>query len=649
MSNKVAKGYDAKNLVNALVLSLGVAAAVVLFSLPVAAAERYVAVGGTGDGTSAATPMGSLTDAYAEAAVGATSDSPGVVHLASGMYRLGAPIEMKPYVKVIGDEAGPTIVSGDNKSTDARAAFWSKNFIDSTYVIKPGIAQTPVWNDDLTFNEPNPDGLGAWYCTWYGNNSCNTQRGFVNASGNAEDNVFENITFTLFSYGAFLVEGGSSGTLTLRNCTFIGDCCNGLMDNVAAVGVKNGSVDIDGCEFIGCMGCVRLTGSGFSRIASSTFRENSFRILVEAQDTHLLSVSNCVFRRNWQTNSNRSKAIVYANSSTLGNQIVDCTFANNFFIGGVYGAVCLGQKTNNVLRCNFVGNSGMDFSYDYPSTGTRWLPGPACCGVVSEGSQDEIRDCSFVGNTLTLSANNTTDAALCNWKTGNSGRRVYFNCAFAGNTISSDGSGVASLLTRQNSQLFFVHCMIYGNSYVGTSGKVYPFYSSYNGSNNLTTLFCNSIFEEDDFNGSPFKFVKPEKGAPTLLASVVRNFDASVFTYASIGDSIVDTSTNESAKVCQKYVKSPDGRRFPQLSAGSSFRRAGYPVYADSTGLKWLYLPRSNKWYRMDTWSLNYSPEGIVLGESPLVPDALGEERVYGKVALGPVNSENSGFILIFR
>jgi hypothetical protein len=191
--------------------------------------------------------------------------------------------------------------------------------------------------------------------------------------------------------------------------------------------------------------------------------------------------------------------------------------------------------------------------------------------------------------------------------------------------------------------------MIYGNSYVGASEKIYPFYSAYNGGNDPLTLFCNSIFEEDDFNGSPFKFVKPEKGAPTLLASVVRNFDASVFTYASIGDSIVDTSTNESAKVGLNYVNALDGRKFLRLSAGSSFRRAGYPVYADSTGLKWLYLPRSNKWYRMDTWSLNYSPEGIVLGESPLVPDALGEERVYGKVALGPVNSKNSGFILIFR
>ena len=177
------------------------------------AAERYVAVDGTGDGSSADSPMASLADAYAQAAEGATKENPGVVHVASGMYRLATTIALLPNVKVIGGYGGRTVISGDNMSTTARAAFWSKNLIDSSNVVKPGISKTPIWNDDLTYNEPNPDGESAWFCSWYGNSPCNTKRGFENTDSDIGENIFENITFTLFRYGTFKF---SSGRLVLK-------------------------------------------------------------------------------------------------------------------------------------------------------------------------------------------------------------------------------------------------------------------------------------------------------------------------------------------------------------------------------------------------------------------------------------------------
>ena len=619
---------------------------VAIFAVLTAQADVFVTPEGGGDfsGKDWDNAMSSVADAYAAAAVGATKENPGVVHLASGMYRLAASIEMKPYVKVVGDTKGPSIISGDNMSTTARAAFWSKNLCDSTNVSKPGISKTPVWNDDLTFNEPNPDNLEAWYCTWYGNSPCNTQRAFVNTTGNAEDNVFENITFTLFRYGSFQLTSGASGTLTLRNCRFIGDCCNAMTDGASAVGVENGSVDIEGCEFVGCAGCVRLTGSGSSHILSSIFRENCFRTLIDAQNTHQLSVSNCVFRRNWQSNSQR--AIIYSASATLGNKIVDCVFSNNFAIGSSYGAVYLGGQTNHVLRCNFIDNKNMDWSYDYSASSHKYVGAAGCaCICPNSGKVGEVRECSFVGNVMQLSSASTTDAALISWSTG--GLQTYFNCNFSGNTIMSDGTGCAALIHRFNGDLSFVHSSIYGNVYSGSSEKIYPFYSSYSGGNNPSSRFLNSFFEEQGYTGSPIYFLKPSKGAPLMYASVIRGFDSSVFDYTSAG-AIVDSYVT-TADVADKYIVAADGRMFLQLAATSPYRKLGYPIYEDANGLRWTYYPKTKKWQRMDTWSLNYTPTGIVLDESPLVPDAFGDVRKYGKVSLGPVNAERRGLMLLVR
>lgn len=613
----------------------------VCWTASLGAAVRYVTIDGTGDGSGWDNAMASFADAYAAAAADATKEAPGYVYVGAGMYRLETALALRPHVRVVGGHGGRTVFSGDNMKTAARAAFWSQNMCDATYVVKPGLGKTPVWNDDLTFNEPNPENAAAWYCTWYGYSPCNAGRGFV-ATDDIGEAAFENVTFTLFRYGTFQF---AQGTLVLTNCTFVGDCCNVLTEDVASIAVSgSGSVDLADCAFVGCAGCLRLYGSGVSRIVRTTFRENSMNALIDVGDTHRVTVEGCDFRRNWSTRSNC--ALVKLASQTEGNLLADCRFADNCCMGKSYGAVYLLGATNRVLRCSFTGNRNSDWSCEYGKAGTKsWEPAWAACLYSAGAKQGEIRDCSFTGNALSLSDGTTADAALVCFSSGN-GRTSFVNCSLSGNAVQANGTGVGALLSRFMGSLSFLHVIICDNSYDAGNGQAVPFYSSYNGGNDLATLFCNSVLDEAGHTGNPFRFLQPGKGAPSLYAFVVKGFDATYFTG---NPAVTVDSFFTSAEIDDEAVTTKDGRVFRRLSRNSPYRRRGYPAYEDDSGVVWAYRKGTDKWLRFDTLSWNYSPSGVVVGETDLLCDARGEARNIRRLSLGAVNATSSGTLMLVR
>ena len=612
-------------------------------------AVRYVAVDGMGDGLSADAPMASLADAYVAAADGATKENPGIVYVSSGMYRLQAPLELKANVNVVGGIGGRTVISGDNMKTAARAAYWSENLIDSTSVIKPGISKTPIWNDDLTFNEPNAENDESWFSSWHGNSPCNTDQGFVNTVSDIGECTFENISFTLFNKGTFQF---SAGRLILKGCSFIGDCSKAISENVSAVVAEGtASVCIDKCEFIGCAGALRLSGSGESQVTDAIFRENSYQNVVTALDTHKLTMRRCSFFRNWATQSGEY-AIVRLQSNTLGNLIEECTFATNFVTGvrkygneknGSSGILYLHGATNRVRKCNFEGNCNIDKSYEYSSGNRECLPAYAL--LRTESKYAEVSECSFVGNRLKVSSADANNPALINYISVALKHTVFYNCHFGANRVEAADSGNAALFHRSNGAIAFVHSVISGNEYIGAD--VVPFYSSYNGGNETSTIFCNVVFDEPGFDGSPFRFLKPQLGAPALYSSVVDDFDEKYFTYTD--DSRVASSHFASSALSERAVKLEDGRMFCRLSSSSAFRKIGRPVYVDASGVAWMYLPQSDNWHRFDTGSENDTPEGFEMGVTPLSRDAQGAQRVYGKIAPGALNAAQSGFGISIR
>ena len=174
-----------------------------------------------------------------------------------------------------------------------------------------------------------------------------------------------------------------------------------------------------------------------------------------------------------------------------------------------------------------------------------------------------------------------------------------------------------------------------------------PFHSSYNGGNDLTTLFCNSVLDEAAYEGNPFRFLKPEKGAPRLYASVVKGFDADYFT--GVSSETVADSFFTSAGIDDEAVTAKDGRAFNRLSRSSPYRKRAYPAYEDADGVKWVYRKGTDKWLRCDTFSWNHSPSGIVLGETAPLPDARGVARDSRRLSLGAVNATSTGVLILIR
>ena len=626
-------------------ISLSVLAVASLAAVSGYGAVRYVAIDANGSGTSREDAMGSFPQAYQEAAEDATAQNPGIVYVSAGMYRLQAPLELKANVNVVGGIGGRTVISGDNMATAARAAYWSENFIDPSYVIKPGLSKTPIWNDDLTFNEPNAENEESWFSSWHGNSPCNTDQGFVNTASDIGECVFENISFTLFNKGTFQF---SAGKLVLKGCSFIGDCSKASVDNISAV-VAGGTASacIEKCEFVGCAGALRLSGSGESLVADTIFRENSHHNVVTATDTHKLTMRRCSFFRNWATRSGEY-AIVRLQSDTLGNLIEDCTFATNFVTGtgaqnGSSGLLYLSGATNRVRRCNFEGNCNIEKSYEYALGSKHCLPAYAL--LRTESKYSEVSECSFTGNRLTVSSAGANSPALINYISAAQKHTVFYNCHFGANRVEAPDSCNAALFHRSNGSIAFVHSVISGNEYIGS--HVIPFYSSYNGANQTSTVFCNVVFDEPGFNGHPFRFLKPGLGAPALFSSVVDDFDATYFTYTD--DSSVASSHFASAALSERAVRLDDGRIFCRLSSSSAFRKIGRPVYVDASGVAWMHLPQSDKWHRFDTGSEKDSPEGFEMGVTGLSCDVTGAQRVYGKIAPGALNAAKSGFGVYVR
>lgn len=622
---------------------LVIISAVMMF--PAFPATRYVAVDGTGDGTTSENPMASFASAYRQAAADATADAPGVVYVARGMYRLQETVTLLPNVKVIGQEGGQTVLSGDNQKTSARAAYWSCNFVDSSYVLKPGIAKTPVWNDDLTYNEPNPENLPNWYCSWYGNTPCNTDRGFENSAADIGENAFEHVTFTLFRYGAFKF---SRGRLVLKNCTFVGDGCNVLTPGTASVAASGeASVEVKGCEFVGCAGCLLLSGNGDSFVEETIFRENSVRDCVNVSGTHRLALRGCIFSRNWTTAS--SGAVVSCASSNLGNLVEDCRFEENVAVNSSNGAVCLSGATNRIRRCNFVSNRNMDWAYDYSPKpdvkNEKCLMAARTACLYTDSIYSEISNCSFTGNELSVSARQDADVALIGHNVAAQKHTVFYNCNFGENRIAASGQKYAALFHRVNGELSFAHSVISSNSYSGE--KAVPFYSSYNGSNHPLTGFYNTIFDEAGFDRNPFFFLKPSQGAPVLITSVVKGFDSSSFAYDDADR--YTTSVFTPSGLSGKIVSTADGRRFARLSSASKFRKMGCPVHRDADGVIWVYQSGDKNYLRLDKGTVKDVPAGFELGVTPLSCDALGALRPYGEISPGAVNALKSGIAVFVR
>ena len=186
----------------------------------------YVAPGGAGDGSSWASPMGSVANAYAAAAAfyDGGFDS-GEVWVKAGRYTISSEMTVRSGVSVLGGFLGTetdasqarrenlTILSGDKNDDD----YWmpcGTNTAEKLY----------VWTgeDKMTFNPPAPvDPDEYWVLSNGGAN--NYGYGFRTLAANppVTNCTFSGLTFTSFRYSpVYMLDGGPHVGVAVTNCNF---------------------------------------------------------------------------------------------------------------------------------------------------------------------------------------------------------------------------------------------------------------------------------------------------------------------------------------------------------------------------------------------------------------------------------------------
>jgi hypothetical protein len=198
-----------------------------------------------------------------------------------------------------------------------------------------------------------------------------------------------------------------AATTTMVNCDFIGNLCDGAVQNV-----EGSSTTIIGCTFeCNVFVCAGGGPAGIRNVSSTAV------------------ISECEFR----DNDDESAGAISNTGSIVA--IDSCVFDNNNGDGS--GAIFNGTSTVSILKCIFVSNSGGD--------------GINAGGAVhNSNSQVDIVDCAFLGN----SGGTQNGGAIYNVNTD----AFVVNCVF-----SENGAGSGGAVANVDSDPVFVNCTFSAN------------------------------------------------------------------------------------------------------------------------------------------------------------------------------------------
>lgn len=635
---------------------------------------RYVAPGGSGDGTSWENASGSITNMYAE--VGANADG-GEVRIRSGLYQLEAPITMLPGVKVVGGFEGTTIISGDRGT----ANYWQKNNSGNLgLVVQEGTVYLP--------DPPaNPTGYISGYDPSVWSSTPDVVHGFELNAGEAANCAFENLTFVSFRKAAIFVSSASADGLRIENCSFFG--CNNLARSSSTadygvVDVSDCSVSVSNCLFkYNDMG-VRIGGTEIKRsyVTDSTFFNNHVKQQYSSPQhggsggvcttgKALVDIVGCTFERGGCTEGNNfgkphSAGGVAINSGASGqtNMVRNCLFKGGFTThayGTTGGLLATHTGTLIVDSCRFEGQRS---ELNGVNTGAAALE----LGVDdnSFGGYLIVRNSYFGDNVYTnAAATSRTGGSVFAQVTGTA---VFINCTMENNliTVPNSGSSVnhATIGIPPGSKTAFVHCLFRNNRAFGKDGRVNPEIGrndTYN-SSDLAIVNCIMDSDRDDFKPFPDQFLSQK--ACVMAASVIKNFnwgeDFSVYSRTNCTDYgclvLPVKPVSELSPSVMSSLRVKDGLKAGSVTANSEVRKIGVPVYLGSNGhyfIRCTDFPysASKPWVRLTMHQGKFTDAdvGLVNGVSQPVPDAFGQPRTIGRISLGPLNALEPGTQVIIR
>lgn len=594
------------------------------------------------DGLSWETAYGSIDAAMADAGL-----CRGEIWIKEGLYLLKKSIDWLPNVSVRGGFAGnetsadqadpaahPTIISGDT----GLDSYWKP---DNT---NPAAANRVNVYENGSFNIPDFTD-GTKYYTASGASS-DIYYGFLMDGGTLADCEFTGLTFYGFYVSAIYSNTRSDANVTIRNCRFIG--CNTSQNNERAVVYLEGnSVDIRDSEFFGCNHGVFVTGENRAITRTNVVSNCTFTSISSASrggalyfiNNQKVDVRDSVFEHSYGSSEAWRCAPTIGMQGSVSGTVSDCVFRNNYIDGNCHGVANLNGNTFTVTRCIFTGNR-MESSSDRTvhSAGLTVMSGYAL-----------VRD-SFFGNNKMTTGSATANSGWASAFCAGGGSSTLLNCTFDGNeavSTSTSASTLCGTIISSGGNLAIVNCAVTGSAFSGATSEIGI---TSNLGSGYTFTIMNTIVDND------------AAGYVPVVAPVAAQFGIANSYIAGFNKNSVSHDPDLSAYVYNLYTEKP--RFVPGLATGadgkvphrrlvssSPYRNAGRPVWLDESSV-YFYdneSASSASWRGVQSRAVFYPSVGDLTLESPLIPDAYGNDRVTGKVPLGPVNPSQAGLSVIVR
>ena len=646
----------------------------------------YVTPAGAGnmDGTSWENAYASVEVAYADVGLDAAG---GTVCIAGGTYLVSAPMSMRPNVAVVGGFGGETILSGDKGYADT----WKRNN-DGTYYEKysPGTV-CDIFDENGALVLPAPDAEDEFWTPYDPTFKSDPNTGFcfTNVAENAENATFANLTFACFGYGAIYSTSGLADGLVVTNCRFVAN--NSQADRCvsvtpATVYIANSAAKVldskftgnnfglrfhsdsrvvtnlvRGCAFTrnnalrqnningGAGGC-EASGHALLDIHDSAFTGNigymgnpdgakdgpgGLALFNGGPDGHVSVVSNCVFNGNFTKNEySLAGAVQLSHAGTNAVTFVGCLFTNNFWklSARMYGSACI-------------------------MSGSEW----------SGSGRLFVRDTLFVGNVMSNAyAGAATRPCSSAWTHYRGSIAYFLNCTFRNNLTTAPnvtGGYYGTVCTPDSQRLALVNCTFLDNDSFMANGERASDIAAENVANSTDLSIVNCVLWHSaaDYVPLPNASRFTNKKGTILGGNAMKNNNWD-YDFSAEGD-ISDLGFkmgefDNSDPLLLPADKKRNGVFARGISSESPRIKTGVNVYCGDNGLlyvKWTGAPcsASKPWTCLTQHKIHLTPaQALALGvsdESPMPRDAFGNERVAGRIAIGPLNPDTSGFIIFVR
>ncbi len=583
---------------------------------------------GRKDGSSWDHATDDLAAAYANAGI-----YKGEVWLKEGLYHLGdksSSIRLIPNVTIRGGfrgiegetaaDARPreyrTVITGDINGDD----YWKPNGATpadtAAYKIFQGERGT-------TFNTPNPD-LADNYWMWNGSSSDNASEAFFATSDASFTNsAIVGITFTGFtSYAvSYTYSTATTGIPEIRSCDFLG----------GGHGINVGfQVKIEDCSFVGLRDAiyagttVEISGSRFDRCYDENGNSEHRGSCLDLRGGAAY-INDTIFYGNYATGKGwRNAVLVWNGSSTcvLSNCVIEANNCNDAF------SLLAADSSNaryKIYDTLFLNNRSYHYSLE---TAQPW---PGNC-LAKIGGNTIIQNTSFISNSMAISS-----AVPDGYRFGNilrnTGNVQLLNCTLLDNTTTDEGTGRTycnAATIAPAAPFVMAYTTIDGSELVGdTVAEIYT--------DNKDIAIVNSLIESER---RALEVASTETIVPTIYASAIKGFDASVFTLGA--DDVITGLTTSKITFSPRKVVTANGAVHKGLPASSPLVNSGEKVYLAPDGNLYIYdeITNPDKPWRKLSDKTSYSATITGLSkDAPYISDAVYAKRTHRRNSPGSVNA----------